>query len=60
MKTEPQLDPYLNQFLNLLAQDIAQHPEAVQPVAPCMALRSLALVDGVEIDIDKPLPATDE
>lgn len=60
MKTEPQPDPYLNQFLDLLTQEIAKHPGSVQPVDPIMAQRSRELTDSVEFDLDKPLLAADE
>lgn len=60
MKIEPQPDQSLNQFLDFLAQDIALRPGAVYPINSLVAGCSQALVEDVEIDIDKPLPVADE
>ena len=53
-------DPGLAPFLELLARDIASHPERLQTIAPEFARRIQSLVDGVDVDLDAPLPADDE
>lgn len=53
-------DPALEPFLDLLAQDLRGHPERILPLGANLSDRIGALVDGVEIDIDSPLPEEDE
>ena len=53
-------DPGLAPFLELLARDIARHPERLQAMAPGFAQRIQSLVEGVEVDLDAPLSADDE
>ena len=53
-------DPALGAFLDFLARDIAEHPERLQPMDAELVARSLALVEGVEIDLEAPLLAEDE
>jgi len=48
-------DPALVPFLDLLARDIADHPERLQAVTPDWADNLHRLVEGVEIDLDAPL-----
>ena len=49
-------DPVLGPFLNLLAHDIASHPERLQAVDSGLLERIRSLVDGVEVDRDAPVP----
>lgn len=53
-------DPALGPFLDLLAHDMAEHPERLQAVDADFAARIQALVGNIEIDLDSPLPADDE
>jgi len=53
-------DPVLGRFLNFLARDIASHPERLQAVDVGLVQRLQSLTDGVEVDLDAPLPADDE
>lgn len=53
-------DPLLGQFLGFLAQDIARHPERLQPVGSGLVQRIQSLVGGIEVDLDAPLSADDE
>lgn len=53
-------DPVLGQFLDFLAQDIANHPEHVQAVDADFTRHMHSLVGEVEIDLDAPLPADGE
>ncbi len=53
-------DPALASFLGFLAQDMAEHPERLQAMDAGFAQRIQALVGGVEVDLDSPLPADDE
>ena len=47
-------------FLDLLACDLAKHPERLQAVGAGLAQRIQALVGGVAVDLDAPLSADDE
>jgi len=49
-------DPALAPFLALLEQDIASHPERLQPVTAELASRLQDLVSGIDVDLDAPLP----
>ena len=53
-------DPALAPFLGFLARDLAEHPERLQAVDAGLAQRIQALVGGVAVDLDAPLPADDE
>lgn len=53
-------DPALAPFLELLANDIAAHPEHLQAVNTSLLQRAQSLVSGVEIDLDAPLSDDDE
>lgn len=53
-------DPLLEQFLRFLAQDIASHPERLQPVDAGLVQRTQSLVASVEVDLDATLSADDE
>jgi antitoxin PrlF len=53
-------DPALAPFLDFLARDIADHPERLRAVDAGLAHRIRALVGGVEVALDAPLPAVDE
>lgn len=53
-------DPLLGEFLAFLARDIATHPERLQAVDAGFLQRVQSLVDGIEVDLDAPLLASDE
>jgi antitoxin PrlF len=53
-------DPALAPFLGFLARDLAEHPERLHAMDAGLAQRIQALVGGVEVDLDAPLPADDE
>ena len=53
-------DPALGQFLDLLARDIAKHPEHLQAVDSEFVKRLQSLVGGVKVDLNAPLSADDE
>ena len=53
-------DPVLGQFLEFLAQDIANHPETLTSIDAGLVRRIQALVGNVEVDLDAPLSADDE
>lgn|GEM_PF-63789 len=52
-------DPALAPFLALLEQDIASHPQRLQPVTAELASRLQDLVSGIDVDLDAPLPDDD-
>lgn len=52
-------DPALAPFLALLAQNIASHPERLQPVTADLASRLQDLIAGIEVDLDAPLSDDD-
>ena len=49
-------DPALMPFLELLAQDLAAHPERVQALDAAFVNRLKSLVADVDVDLDAPLP----
>jgi antitoxin PrlF len=53
-------DPALRPFLDLLAGDIAAHPERLREINPALVRRARELASGVEFDIDQPLAPEDE
>lgn len=53
-------DPVLGQFLEFLANDIAQHPERLQILNADLTQRLQSLVVNVEVDLDAALSAEDE
>ena len=53
-------DPALGPFLDLLARDIAAHPERLQRVDMSLVQRGRELTAGVKFDLDAPLAPEDE
>ncbi len=53
-------DPALGAFLALLERDLTQRPEAIRPVSRDLYERAVALVDGVEVDLDEALSSDEE
>jgi antitoxin PrlF len=49
-------DPALAPFLALLEQDIASHPERLQPIGADLVQRLQDLVGAIEVDLDEALP----
>jgi antitoxin PrlF len=49
-------DPALAPFLALLEQDIASHPERLQPIVADLVQRLQDLVGAIEVDLDEVLP----
>jgi antitoxin PrlF len=52
-------DPVIGKFLAFLARDMAAEPQRIQPVSPKLVARGNALVKGVEVDVNAPLPDDD-
>ncbi|WP_454743795.1 type II toxin-antitoxin system PrlF family antitoxin [Cupriavidus necator] len=52
-------DPALEPFLSLLERDIEAHPERLRPVSVGLLTKIAALTEGVEYNIDEPLPEED-
>lgn len=50
----------VDQFLHLLADDIARHPARLQPVDEGFVQRLHSLVGGINVDLDSALSADDE
>lgn len=53
-------DPALGPFLDLLARDMATHPESLQRIDMGLVQRGRALTAGVHVDLDAPLLPEDE
>lgn len=53
-------DPVLEQFLEFLARDIANHPERLQTVDAGLVQRLQSLIGDVDVDLDAALSADDE
>lgn len=51
----PAGDPALGPFLNLLARDVEQRPEALRDLTPEFAARIAALTAGAEVELDAPI-----
>lgn len=49
-------DPVLGQFLAFLEADMSAHPERLHPIGADLVERINALVAGVEVNLDEPLP----
>ena len=49
-------DPALAPFLALLEQDIASHPDRLQPIGADLVQRLQDLVGAIEVDLDEALP----
>lgn len=56
----PGEDPALRPFLDLLARDIAGHPERLAALDRAWLHRLRALVGDVAVDLEAPLSADDE
>lgn len=48
-------DPALAAFLDFLARDLAQRPEAISAVSPALRARIARLTTGVAADLDTPI-----
>jgi prlF antitoxin for toxin YhaV_toxin len=57
---EPEEDPAIGAFLNFLEKDIIEHPDRLQSFDPEWVKSAFELVEGVEVDIDAPLPDESE
>ncbi|WP_367399517.1 type II toxin-antitoxin system PrlF family antitoxin [Pseudomonas nitroreducens] len=53
-------DSTLGEFLDLLAADIASHPDRLQVVYTEIRKHAQCLVEGIEVDLDLPLSEDDE
>lgn len=51
-----QSDPVIGKFLNFLAADMTAEPRQVRPVSLNLVSRGAELVEGVDVDLDAPLP----
>jgi antitoxin PrlF len=49
-------DPVIGGFLKFLARDMTNEPGRIQPVQKSLLARGKALVKGVKVDLDAPLP----
>lgn len=50
-------DPALSPFLSLIERDLKKRPGAIQPITRDLYRRAVDLVDGIAVDLDKPLPS---
>lgn len=48
-------DPVVGKFLNFLANDLEQRPNAIVPLSKEFAARIKALVKGAKVDLDAPI-----
>ncbi len=53
-------DPIVDQFLEFLAQDMAQNPSHIEAVDVQLASRIQSLVGDLDIDLDAPLSDEDD
>lgn len=52
-------DPVIGKFLAFLARDMTDEPGRIRPVPKSLLARGKALVKGVKVDLDAPLPDDD-
>ncbi len=52
-------DPVIEKFLAFLAQDMTDHPQRIRPFPANLFGRAKDLVQGVDVDLDVPLPDDD-
>ncbi|CAM4207479.1 SpoVT-AbrB domain-containing protein [Novosphingobium lubricantis] len=45
-------DPALDRFLDFVAADIKQRPQAIKALSPDLAARIAALTEGLDVDLD--------
>lgn len=45
-------DPAIDRFLDFVAADIKQRPQAIKALSPDLAARIAALTEGVDVDLD--------
>lgn len=57
---QPADDPVLEQFLQFLADDLAQQPQQIQALSAQRLQHVQQLTQAVELDLDAPLSADDE
>ena len=55
-KAQAEFDPVADQFLAFLASDMVRYPQNLVPVSSGFIARAQSLVEGVEVDLDAPLP----
>lgn len=48
-------DPALEPFLRLVTDDIVAHPERLQGIPDGLYRRWMAVIQGVEVDLDEPV-----
>jgi len=49
-------DPVLGRFLAFLSRDMLNEPARIRPLPKSLVSRGRALVKGVKVDLDAPLP----
>ncbi|MFA9203943.1 MAG: type II toxin-antitoxin system PrlF family antitoxin [Flavobacteriales bacterium] len=57
---QPADDPVLGQFLQFLADDLAEKPQQIQSLSAQQLQHVQQLTQAVELDLDAPLSADDE
>ncbi len=45
-------DPLITQFLHLLAEEMAAHPERIRALSPALVKRARALTKGIKVKLD--------
>ena len=53
-------DFVLKKFLSFLDQDMKNNPQHIKPISPDLIKRVQFLTDGIEVNLDEPLPEEDE
>ncbi len=51
-RVEAEDDPAIDRFLDFLADDIKQRPQAIKALSPDLAARIAALTEGMDLDLD--------
>jgi len=54
-RVEEDEDPAIDRFLDFMAEDIKQRPQAIKALSPHLAARIAALIEGMEVDPDSAI-----
>jgi len=53
-------DPLIGAFLEFITQDIEQNPQHLHPISSDLVTQVQSLVEGVDFDLDAPLPEEED
>jgi antitoxin PrlF len=54
-RVDTQDDPAIDRFLDFIANDMRQRPQAIKALSPDLAARIATLIKGMDADLDAPI-----